>query len=299
MTEFSRRDLLLTSAGLSGAALAGAARSASPRPLDLEDPAIALEAYIKLRGSTARETVYQQYEGDIYLVTEGEVAVPAVGFRGIQKSHWYPHPRGGYGNQDYDLGVYVDYETREVLSHWDNPLTDDTVEVVHYRGGPSGSHFQVGRSAGDVYGDVEGRWRVAGNQLWHTASRWGSRRNPLQPDEWPKSSSGELILGSMSLSFAGRVDEVRNPDLPMVPAMQIWTNTVSWMPWMEMGQRPGFNMWRWVGAKGVDREELDPQLVTAVEQIWPGYVTKDAVWKEPTSGRRDYARLKKAKPLTR
>lgn len=298
MANFYRREILLSGAGLTGAALASAARGGSAPPLDLTDPAVALDAYIKLRGSTSRETVYQAYEGDIFLVTEGQPAVPAVGFRGIQKSHWRPHEDGGYVNEDYDLGVYVDYESREVLTHWDNPLTGKTVDAIHYRGGPSGGHFRVDGDAGDVYGGLDGRWNVVGDQLWHTSSRWGARRNPLQPDEWPHASSGEMILGSMSLSFSGRVDEVRNPDLHQVPAMQVWTNTVSWMPWMEMGQRSGFNLWRWVGAKGVSRDDLDPQLVDAVEGVWPGYVREDAVWQEPTSGRRDFVRIKKGQPLT-
>ena len=299
MTAVSRRDLLLTGAGLTGAALASAARAGPALPLDLDDAATALQAYVKLRGSTAAETVYQAYEGDIFLVSDGQAATPLVGFRGIQKSRWRPHPDGGFSNRDYDLGVYVDYDTREVLTRWHNPLTDRTVDVVHYRGGPSGGHFRLGVDADDVYGDLAGRWSVAGNQLWHTSSRWGARRNPLQPDEWPRASSGAMILGSMSLSLAGRVDEVRNPDLRQVPAMQVWTNTVSWMPWMEMGQRPGFNMWRWIGAKGVSRDDLDPALVAAVEAIWPGYVTNDAVWQVPTSGRRDYARIRRGEPLTR
>jgi hypothetical protein len=298
--HFTRRDILLSGAGLTGATLAAAARAGPALPLDLGDPETALNAYIKLRGSTVQETVFQEYEGDIFMVANNEVPVPMAGFRGIQKSHWRPHADGGYANDDYDLGVYVDYETREILEHWDNPLTGKTVEVVHYRGGPSGGHFRVGSASGDVYGDLAGRWSVVGDQLWHTSSYSSSRRNPMQPDAWPQASSGEMILGSMSLSFAGRVDDVRNPDLHQAPAMQVWTNTwSSWMPWMEMGQRPGFNMWRWIGAKGIKREDLDPQLVVAVEKIWPGYVTDDAVWHEPTNGSIDYMQIKRGKPLTR
>jgi hypothetical protein len=102
----------------------------------------------------------------------------------------------------------------------------------------------------------------------------------------------------MSLSFAGRVDEVVDPELHQVPALQLWTNSVSWMPWMEMGQRPGFNLWRWVGAKGIKREELASEMVTAVEAIWPGYISNDSVWEVPTSGRRDYMRIKRGLPPT-
>jgi len=106
-------------------------------------------------------------------------------------------------------------------------------------------------------------------------------------------------MGSMSLTFAGRVEDVGNPKVHQAPGIQIWTNTVSWMPWMEMGQRPGFNLWRWIGAKGVRRAELDSKLVAAVEAIWPGYVSDDSVWQQPTSGRTDCMRIKRSLPVTR
>jgi hypothetical protein len=299
MANMTRRDVLLAGASLTGVALAASAQPGPALPLDLDDPEAALNAYVKLRGSTVKETVFQAYNGDIFMVADGQVPVPMVGFRGIQKSHWRPHAHGGYANDDYDVGFYVDYHTREILEHWDNPLTGKAVEVFHYRGGPSGGHFRVGAEGGDVYGGPDGRWSTAGNQLWHTSTRSGSRRNPLQPDDWPQASSGEMILGSSSQSLTGRVDDVRNPDVHQAPSMQIWTNPVSWMPWMEMGQRPGFNTWHWIGAKGVSREDLDPQLVAAVEKVWPGYVNDDTVWQEPTSGRTDYMRIKRGKPLTR
>lgn len=304
MANLTRRGALLTGASLAGSSIAGSSLAASMKPspalaLNLDDPTIALNTYVKLRGSTAEETVFQVYNGDIFTVADGQPPFPLLGFTGIQKSHWHPHADVGYVNEDYDVGFYVDHESREILEYWDNPLTGKTVEVFHYRGGPSGGHFRLGADGGDVYGGLDGRWSVVGNQLWHTSTRWGSRRNPLQPEDWPQASSGEMILGSMSQSHTGSVDDVLNPDVSQAPAMQIWTNTVSWMPWMQMGQRPGFNTWHWIGAKGVNRDNLDPKLVAAVEEVWPGYVSRDAVWQEPISGRTEYMRIKQGKPLPR
>ena len=294
-----RRRLLYATAGLSGMALAlpTGARPVAPA-LDLHDPRSALRAYVKLRGSLADETVFQPYEGDIFYVADGAVPVPLCGFRGLQKSIWRRTGEDAWSNQDYDVGFYVDYESREILDQWRNPVSGQTVKVYHYRGGPSGGTHAVGRPDGDVYGGSAGRWSVCGDQLWHTASLWGSRPNPMSPRDWPLASSGDVLLGSMSLSFAGRVADVANPALQQVPALQVWTNTTGWMPWMEMGQRPGFNMWRWIGAKGTPVAQLDSALVEAAERVTPGYVSRDAVWKTPTSGRVDYMRLKRGQELT-
>ena len=296
----ARRHFLFSAISASGAALA--ARPEQPRIhalLDVRDPRVALDAYVKLRGSTADQTVFQPYEGDIFLVADGKVGIPLCGFMGLQKSQWRRDGAGGYGNRDYDLGFYVDYESRKILERWHNPLTGKTVPVYHYRGGPSGGHFALGADASDVYGSSVGRWSLLGDQLWHTSANWGERPNPLTPEQWPLASSGSTVSGSMSLSFAGRVSEIADKSLHTPQTLQIWTNTTAWMPWMEMGQRPGCNFWRWIGAKGTQVAQLSAELVGTVEAVWPGYVTRDSAWETPTSGRLDYMRRVKGLPLTR
>jgi hypothetical protein len=295
----ARRRFLLGAASVSGTLLSRAAGAASVPALDLRDPRVALEAYVKLRGSTADETVFQAYEGDIFLVANGEIGIPLCGFAGIQKSVWRRDGAGGFRNLDYDLGFYVDYESRAILDRWRNPLTGRTVQVHHYRGGPSGGRFSTTSPEDDVYGGVAGRWSIAGEQLCHTAANWGVRPNPMSPADWPLASSGPTLLGSMSLSFCGRLPDVLDAAQAAPRSTQFWTNVTAWMPWMEMGQRPGFNFWRWIGAKGLSRGELPAHLVEACARAWPGFVERDEPWKQPTSGRLDYMRAKQGLPPTR
>jgi hypothetical protein len=298
----TRRDLLTVGPAVAanGVALASQALALPPVPrLDLRDPRVALQTYVRLRGSTADSTVFQSYSGDIFLIADGQVGIPLCGFVGIQKSIWRGDDRGGFTNSDYDLGFYVDYESRAILDRWRNPVTGDTVQVYHYRGGPSGARFAPDGPNTDVYGGVAGRWSLVGDQIWHTTASWGERPNPLTPEEWPKASSGKTVLGSMSLTFGGRLSDLTGPARHTPRSFQIWTNVTAWMPWMEMGQRSGFNFWRWVGAKGVARKELAPELVAAAEKVWPGFVERDAVWKQPTSGRLDYIRAKRGLEPTR
>jgi hypothetical protein len=297
----TRRHLLFAAAGLSGAALAAPRGSVPAHPrLDLSDPRVALEAYVKLRGSTVDATVWQPYGGDIFLAADGKLGVPLIGFWGLQKSHWRRAADGSWSNQDYDLGFYVDYRTRQVLERWRNPVTGREVKVYHYRGGPSGGRFAVGaESEGrDPYSNLEGRWTIAGGQVWYTASVWGERPNPLKPDEFPEAWSGDTLRNSMSSTYVGRLEDLADPAVTQVPGLQVWSNTSSWMHWMEMGRESGYNHWRWIGAKGTAVADLDPALVAAAERAWPGYVTRDAGWKVPTSGGLDYLRLRRGLAVT-
>lgn len=302
LNNLARRHVLFGAAGLTGAALAGPviARSAEfERELDFANPQTALDTYVKLRGSIAEETVWQYYEGDIFALIGGEAPVPLTGFRGIQKSIWSSDGEGGYINRDYDVGFYVDYETREILDYWDNPITGETVEVFHYRGGPSGGHFRVGGEGDDVYGGVQGQWVVSGDHISQRSNYAGARVNPLSVEEWPKASSGPEIYGAMTSTYIGSLRDVANPQVSMAPSTMIWTNTTGWMPWMEMGQRQGFNEWRWIGSKGVSPSDFDPKLIEACERTWPGYVSEDSTWETPVSGRQDYVNLKRGLPLSR
>ena len=176
---------------------------------------------------------------------------------------------GSWINQDYDLGFYVDYQTRAVLDRWRNPVTAREAKVFHYRGGPSSGHFALGAVAGvgDPYSNLDGRWTVAGRQVWYTASVWGERPNPLQPGEFPEAWSGDTLRNSMSSTYSGALMELADPAVSQVSGLQVWSNTSSWMHWMEMGQRPGYNHWRWVGAKGTAVRDLEPALVAAVERV--------------------------------
>ena len=293
-----RRHFLFAGAGLSGAVLAAQAAPAKDAVIDLSDPGCALRSYVKLRGSTADETVFQPYEGDIFAIVDGVQGVPLCGFIGLQKSVWR-RDGVGFTNADYDIGFFVDSHTRQILRHWRNPLTGQVVEVLHYRGGPSGGHFTVDAPAGDVYGEATGRWSCFGGHAWHTSSNCSTRPNAMDPAKWPRASSGRTLLGTMSISFSGLLSELADPACHQVSGLQVWTNTTSWMPWMEMGQRPGFNEWRWIGAKGTPPERLPATLVVQVEAVWPGYVHGDRVWKVPTSGRTDYMRIKLGLPATR
>ena len=299
-TTTSRRHLLFAAAGLSGATLA-APRGTPPAGgrLDLADPRIAVESYVKLRGSTRDETVFQPYGGDIFAIADGAVGIPLLGFWGLQKTRWRRAGEGAWTNQDYDLGFYVDYATREILKRWRNPLTGEEIDVHHYRGGPSGGRFAPGETRStDPYGHLGGRWSTVGDQVWYTVSTWGERPNPLPREEFPESWVGATLRNSMTTTYAGSLAALADPRVHQVRGLQVWSNTSSWQPWMRMGARPGQAQWRWIGAKGAPAGELDPRLVAACEAAWPGYVTRDAGWKMPTSGGLDYLRARRGLPPT-
>lgn len=288
----TRRNALAGAGGLTLSAATASASQAQTQPQspssDLSDPATGLEAYVKLRGSTADEAVYQVYSGNIFQAVHGEVPRPVIGFWGLQKSNWRPDGAGGYLNTDYDLGLYVDPDSREVLGTWDNHLTGKSNDVMHYRSGPSEGVHSVGAEGGGVYGTFTDNWHVTGDQVVHETTTWSDRKNLLQPDAYPLGSTGERFRTSMSYSLMGRKSELLDPTISKAPCSYIWSFIAPWPPWMEMGQRDDFVVWRWVGHKLMSRSEIPQDLIDGVEAVWPGYVDDTRPWEEGSSGWNQY-----------
>lgn len=282
-----RSALMATGAGFAGAALSANPSRATDTSLDLSDPAVGLEAFVKLRGSTAAETVYQVYSGNIFQAVNGEVPRPIIGFWGLQKTLWRPDGEGGYYSMDYDLGLYVDQESREVLETWDNHLTGESNEVMHYRSGPSEGHATL--KGEDVrrerYTDL---WQTTGDSVTHESTTARERTNLLQPEDYPLGSTGPRFLTSTSYTMFGRTSELADSSATKVPCSYVWSFIAPWPPWMEMGQRDDFVVWRWVGHKVMQETDISADLIAAVENVWPGYTTDDRPWEEPSSGWNQY-----------
>lgn len=288
MKTMNRRSALLaTGTGLASATVGAPGSHAAGAQLDLSDPAVGLEALVKLRGSTADENVYQVYSGNIFQAVNGEVPRPIIGFWGLQKTKWSPDGEGGYFSTDYDLGLYVDPDSREVLDTWDNHLTGQSNEVMHYRSGPSEGHASLTKEGADTapYTDM---WQISGDNVTHESTTARERKNLLQPDEYPLGSTGPRFLTSMSYTLMGRMSELADSSVNKVPCSYLWSYIAPWPPWMEMGQRDDFVVWRWVGHKVMNEADIPADLIAAVENVWPGYTTDDRPWEEPSSGWNQY-----------
>lgn len=290
--KLTRRHALASAGGLTLSTAAASSAQAQTRPLDLTDPATALEAFVKLRGSTADETVYQVYGGNIFQAIEGEVPKPILGFWGLQKANWRSDGDGGYLSTDYDLGLYVDHESREIIDVWKNPLTGKNIEVMHYRSGPTESTHSLKDEDGSDYGSFRDGWQITGDHVSNEFTSWSDSKNLLQPDEYPLGSTGERFRISHSWTLMGRMSELSDPTLTKAPCSYVWTFVSPWTPWMEMAQRPGQVVWRWIGHKVMSRSDIPQDLIAGVEKVWPGYVDDERPWEEQSSGWNQYKWMK-------
>src|SRR5437016_2671931 len=99
-------------------------------PLDLNDPADNLEAIIKIQADTSGAPLLTGFPGQAWGWIPGEghkllFNTYGIGATRVEKvgDDWRFYHR--------EVLYYLDPKTGEVLTHWNNPYTGKTVEVLH------------------------------------------------------------------------------------------------------------------------------------------------------------------------
>lgn len=277
----SRRTLL----GALPATLAARQSYAGPsNPLkgfDLSKPEDNVRLFAKVVGSLDDRTTYLQYYGEIFSVVPNQVQARILRLKGIAKSKWEQTGDHTYFRRNYDLGLFCDPETDEILETYQNPFTGEENIPLHYKSGPLEGTISPKRSNGEPYILP---WRVTGDQLSLTETAYGERENYLSPETWPKASTGPQLYFNTSSTYFADVQDVENPNLSSVTADHVWTFLTPFPAWMLVGDMPGFAMWRWAARKIIDATELDPVIVAGIEQRMPNFFTDALPWKEHSNG---------------
>lgn len=318
---FSRRALL-GAAGGAGAALAfgGAGRataangSVTSRPggLDYADPRDNLYAFGKIWAGYG-EPVIGAFHGLMYGRVGTERMRPLFNFEGIGVLQAKIDENRNLKIKSREVGLFTDLRNRNVLEHWDNPYTGETVEVYHfynYGGGgtlgvempsfvvPGNPDTPTLMNEGSIFPDENGRYPFRmpfeqyGDDLMLAWDYTHYHRNPVTPEGWPKSSTGPTVSPAEHFTFKVSRKELEDRDLQTVRMYAGFSRSSQWWPWMRMG---GSGMEGGVlsgrlhshnGLSGYDdvpRKVLDylerhaPQYLEPIEG-WPGSSPRLDTW---------------------
>ena len=105
--------------------------------------------------------------------------------------------------------------------------------------------------------------------------------NPLMPEQFPRQSSGPVYAGSEHFMFFVKREDMENPAIKSAPLLMSWTRTGPWLPWMELGQRPGGLLYIAQSAKLGSLKELPQDIQDLVHSKYPEYATAPATWVQP------------------
>ena len=275
--ELDRRAMLkgLGAGALGAAALGGCATestTANRVPLDLNNPVSRLRARVKTFGSLAEETVHRVSRGHVWAYFHEGNFEPLFSMINYNVTRWRQVEENHYESTMNEVALFTRFDTDEVITHWDNPYTGETVEVQHYIVGPIYIQNSLEGMVTDENATIvpqNMQWWTVGGKLYIPIQSTFQFPNPLKPEMWPKASVGPTFYWDSFMFFAADIADLENPDLTMAPAISHYQETLNWNPWMLMGQRPGRQMSRGYGCKLRNLDEMPSNLRASLEKYSP------------------------------
>ena len=184
-----------------------------------------------------------------------------VGFSRIS----YPE-EGGYRVDTMEVVFYTELISGERLDSWFNPYTSREVEViVPAPVAVTSFHGEVGPSERTAPGGIRIAEsvqppRTIGGDTWVQVEK----RVTVSPEQ----SSAPVFSSTEFIDYRGRTDELGS-EAPRVAATLHLEIVSDWLPWMEMGDRPGGLYTRARGTKLFTLDGLPASSRQLLERHYP------------------------------
>lgn len=309
----NRRSLLQGAAGL-GAAVAMTAATVpkvarAHAPMRWKDPAWNRDAFARLQGNMDFGKVkHGWYGGTVCGVRDGEALRPLMGFEGFSSTRLVDNGDGSYQKLLRETVYYTDLQTGEVLETFLNPYTNEEVRVVPVTNDPFNivieQYYPKGPSYGGLRKQEEQRvpmllpWKLTKPDTVTLATDIHLYYpSALQPDEWPRESSGKFVRVSEMFRYIIARDDLENEAKTSIEYSGSWARITPWLPWMLMGQAPGHIYY--MGTMGAydHLDMLSDNVREYAMKHHPKYFDAPDKWEEPSlSSLEDYARTQKPAP---
>jgi len=333
MSELSRRDFMnnigigaASAAALTatGCATAGAGSTAMPSDNSITGPNLNLlesaednmTAYARLQGNLdSSKTKYGWYKGMVSAVMPNKVVKDLFMMEGFSCARLLPMEDGpGYRKVLREVGFYREQRfgrSGKIMDEWRNPLNKETVKVVPIANDPF--NFSItpffseppsygGLNAGKPFPKIPFKlpWE---KQVYNNNARLDARinlfyPNALDPDKWPRESSGKMNQVSEIFQYNIDLDDLQDPNQTTTKYNGTWVRITPWLPWMLMGQTDGHIVYSCYMGSVDSLDQLPEDLVLAAEAIDPKYLEAPTEDYGPSlSSLENYAREQQPAPV--
>ncbi|MDM9382537.1 DUF1838 domain-containing protein [Chlorogloeopsis sp. ULAP01] len=208
--------------------------------------------WVKTRSSLdPNESSFLIWTGKIYAFMPGEKRTLLFKMVGMNVSRCIPTEESSWDFTSRELTYYLNPQTEEILHKWDNPWTGETVTIMHVANSP-------------VQGNFRGKFPalVDGDSTTFMFDIFPTYDNPLTEDSKlaqysPQSTYQAAELFKITVPTA----DLFNEEMSSVSQLRLsWDRIGQWLPWMNMGDRPGYLIYSAYGSKVSGFNEL-PQLL--------------------------------------
>lgn len=272
--------LALGGAGLLSSGLAhGGGHRAAARTLDLDDPADNCKAIIKLQADLSGADAMGGFPGEVWAWVPGEGNYRIFKTYGVGVSHVeFDAEANGWKFYHREALLYLDPESGDVVDHWYNPFTQRNVEVLQVL------NDHVSRFYALEGGPFPFPWTYEehGDSVVFRISVFRLEESPLSREEYPLHAQSDLYQTGELWGMIGRLSEIMDPDVTSASCVTSWSRISGWLPFMEMGARPGqivFHSHSYKLQQGA--AELPVKVRTWLEKNAPEYLESPREWTTP------------------
>lgn len=236
----------------------------------------ALEIRQKTTCNTLEEgkPVYGMWEGRIYSRVQGEKDRHLFNVIGInvRQCDCVEDPiRGkGFRSVGREIMMYLDPETNEIIDKWKNPWTGETVDVIHVANDPVNMRGYVYEK--DKEGNVTAKtsFRKYGDVAVTSYEVPLFYNNPLGGD-YQKYIGGTYHAMEIFNTYY-KAEELTNSKIKNLSQSNIsWQRMSQWLPWMEMGSRPGWIIANATGESILEKDKVWDRLKKILDSRYPLY----------------------------
>ena len=268
-------------------------------------------AYARIQGDLdATKQKFFWFKGYLNAVQPGKRIVDLMGTQGFGSIRLVQRPDGAIERLCREIILYTDLRSGEVLDEWKNPLNGETVKALHVDNDPFNylieDHFPTPPAFGGRNKDVTPP-KIPFVLPWYQHGDWLEMEihihlnypNALQPDKWPRESSGPMAQVSEYFAHHVRAEDMQNPKLTTVNYRGTWNRVTPWLPWMFMGQEPGHCLYNCFMGNTSNLDEIFARpVLDYAEKNYAKYFKAPEKWTgEPSlSSLEDYARKRTPAP---
>jgi hypothetical protein len=235
-----------------------------------------VEAFAKIRASLDGKDAYADWEVMVFIVEPGKRAMPVMRLDGFNVGRMLKQPDGSWQFLSREIAYYRDLQSGKILDKWTNPITGQVNDVLHVINDPVNQSFPATPTP-----RFQLPWNVRGEDVFIKLDIPLAYPNPLQPADFPEESSGATYFASEHFLYFAKTADVMNRSLASAPTQYAWTRTGPWLPWMKMGQRPGYILYSGQGKKLKSAAELDRVVREYTEKNYPDFMVSPKAWTQP------------------
>ncbi|MEM7555217.1 MAG: DUF1838 domain-containing protein [Cyanobacteria bacterium P01_A01_bin.84] len=220
--------------------------------------------WVRVRSSLESDrSTFFVWTGTMYAFLPGNKRKLLFSMIGMNVNRCIPSSSGGWDFTSKELNYYLHPVTGEILRTWYNPWTEEVVPVMHVANTPVQSYFQ-----GKFPAQIEGN-----NRATFKFDIFPTYPNPLAEDPkfaeyspQPNYQAAELFKLTVSTK------DLFDTSLRSIPQVQLnWDRIGQWLPWMKMGNRPGYLIYSACGSKIDSFTQLPELLQNEINHRLPSY----------------------------